>query len=79
MGYSKTRVKLLYFYEAFVLVVSSCLLGVMIGTIVGFTFIVQQVVFSGIPIIFYFPWMQFIVIVVVSIVSSFVASWGPAS
>ena len=39
MGFTKTRIKVLYFYEAFILVVVSCSLGVMIGTIVGFTMV----------------------------------------
>lgn len=39
MGFTKTRIKVLYFYEAFILVVVSCTLGVMIGTIVGFTMV----------------------------------------
>ena len=39
MGFTKRRIKLLYFYEAFVLVMASSLLGVMIGTIVGFTMV----------------------------------------
>jgi ABC-type lipoprotein release transport system permease subunit len=38
MGYTQRRIKVLYFYEAFILVISSCLLGVLIGVIVGFTF-----------------------------------------
>jgi len=41
MGFTKKRIKLLYFYEAFVLVMASSLLGVMIGTIVGFTMVLQ--------------------------------------
>lgn len=57
MGWTKTRIKLLYFYEAFVLVIASCLLGVVIGCIVGYTMILQQVVFTGIPLTFFFPWM----------------------
>jgi ABC-type antimicrobial peptide transport system permease subunit len=56
MGFTKTRIKLLYFYEAFVLVGASCMLGVMIGTVVGVTMVVQQVVFTSIPFVFYFPW-----------------------
>lgn len=39
MGFTKTRIKMLYFYEAFILVIVSCSLGVMIGTIVGFTMV----------------------------------------
>ena len=37
MGVTKTRVRCLYFYEALILVLSSCILGVLIGTIVGYT------------------------------------------
>lgn len=37
MGFTKYRVRILYFYEALILVIVSCILGVLIGTIVGFT------------------------------------------
>ena len=57
IGFTRTRIKVLYFYEAFVLVMASCSLGVMIGVIVGFTMVLQQVVFTGIPLVFYFPWV----------------------
>jgi len=39
MGFTKNRIKILYFYEAFVLVIASCLLGVLIGIIVGYTMV----------------------------------------
>lgn len=39
MGLRKTRIYLLYIYEAFILVISSSLLGVMIGTLVGFSMV----------------------------------------
>ena len=41
MGVTRIRIKLLYFYEALILVVSSCLLGVLIGVIVGYTMSLQ--------------------------------------
>ena len=37
MGFTRYRIKALYFYEALILVVSSCLLGVGIGCLVGYT------------------------------------------
>ena len=37
MGFTKYRVRILYFYEALILVFSSCILGVVIGTVVGYT------------------------------------------
>jgi ABC-type antimicrobial peptide transport system permease subunit len=77
MGFTKTRIKMLYFYEAFVLVIASCLLGVMIGIIVGYTMVLQQVVFTGIPLTFFFPWAQFLLILAITIVCAFFSTWGP--
>jgi len=37
MGMPKKRIYLLYIYESFILVLSSSLLGIMIGTVVGFS------------------------------------------
>jgi len=37
IGFSKWKIRFLYFYEAIVLVLSSCLLGVMVGMTVGYT------------------------------------------
>lgn len=37
IGFSKCRIRMLYFYEALVLVFSSCILGVFIGMTVGYT------------------------------------------
>lgn len=37
MGMPNKRIYLLYIYESFILVLSSSLLGIMIGTVVGFS------------------------------------------
>ena len=37
MGVTKGRIRMLYFYEALLLVNASCLLGILIGTLVGYT------------------------------------------
>ena len=39
MGFTKIRIKLLYFYESMLLVLASCTLGVFIGVLVGYTMI----------------------------------------
>jgi len=41
IGFSKWKIRFLYFYEAIVLVLSSCLLGVMVGMTVGYTMTLQ--------------------------------------
>jgi len=55
LGMTKIRVKLLYFYEATILVFASCLLGIMIGIIVGYTMTLQQVLIMHKDFQFYFP------------------------
>jgi ABC-type lipoprotein release transport system permease subunit len=37
IGVTKCRMKMLYFYEASVLVLASCFLGVIVGMMVGYT------------------------------------------
>jgi hypothetical protein len=69
---------MLYVYEAFVLVMASSLLGVMIGTIVGFTMVLQQVVFTQIPLVFFFPWQQFGIIMGMSLLCAYGSTWGPS-
>ena len=41
IGFTNYRVRLLYFYESLVLVLTSCILGVLIGVVVGYTMLAQ--------------------------------------
>ena len=56
MGFTKYRVRLLYFYESLVLVLTSCILGVLIGVIVGYTMLLQFNLFLGGKVALFFPW-----------------------
>lgn len=55
IGFNKSRIKLLYFYEAFVLVFVSCLLGMLIGISIGYTMKMQQEILLGMSLKFVFP------------------------
>lgn len=79
MGLTKRRIKLLYFYEAFVLVLASASLGVMIGMIVGYTMVLQQTLFMKIKLAFFFPWTQFLVIMALSLLCAFMSTYGPTT
>mmetsp|Transcript_39632 Transcript_39632/g.45502 ORF Transcript_39632/g.45502 Transcript_39632/m.45502 type:complete len:81 (-) Transcript_39632:44-286(-) len=68
IGYSKYRIKRIYFYETFVLVFSSSTLGILVGTTVGWTMTVQQSEFIMIPMSFYFPYKHLIATSVVSMI-----------
>ena len=45
IGLTKNRIRLLFFYEATILVFSACLLGVFVGTTVGYTMVLQENLF----------------------------------
>lgn len=79
MGMTKTRIKLLYFYEALLLILASCMLGVMIGMVTGYTMILQNAAMIGIPLQFFFPYTQFVVILATALLCAFLATWGTTS
>jgi hypothetical protein len=67
----------IYIYEAFVLVLSSSLLGVIIGIVVAVTMTMQQSLFTQLPIPFTFPTTILLVVFVCSIIFSVLASFSP--
>ena len=79
MGFTRYRVRALYFYESLVLVLSSCTLGVLIGTVVGYTMILQFNLFLHATVEIFFPWSQFLLVVLLSILCAFFSTWGPTA
>ena len=79
MGVTKIRIKLLYFYEALVLVFASCLMGVIIGLLVGYTMCLQTALLLQSQLTFYFPVSQFIIILLVSIICAFGSTFVPTT
>ena len=79
IGFTKYRVRMLYFYESLVLVLSSCTLGVLIGTVVGYTMLLQVNLFLNASVDFFFPSSQFLLVVGLSIICAFFSTWGPAA
>ena len=78
MGFTKYVITKLYVYEAFVLVGSSSILGVFIGVFVGWSMFLQRMLFLRIPLQFYFPTYNFIVIVITSIICAFASIYAPS-
>lgn len=77
IGISKYAMYRVYVYEAFVLVFASSLLGLIIGTVVGYTVLLQRILFTQLPIPFVFPTQLLIVVFVCSILFSVMAAFGP--
>ena len=78
IGMKKYQITMLYVYEAFVLVFSSSLFGILIGLLIGYTMTAQRALFTNIPIPYEFPWSNFFTVLVVSIICAFASSYGPA-
>jgi ABC-type antimicrobial peptide transport system permease subunit len=79
IGFTKCRIKMLYFYEAMVLVFASSILGVMVGMIVGYTMTLQEKLILSSSLAFFFPWNQFIVVMVLSLLCAFFSTFGPTT
>ena len=56
IGFTKLRIRMLYFYESMVLVLASCLNGVVIGMLVGYTMSLQMSLILEAPLAVFFPW-----------------------
>ena len=79
MGFTNYRLRLLYFYESLILVLTSCILGILIGVVVGYTMLLQFNLFlGGAKVDMFFPWTQFGLVVGLSIICAFFSTYGPA-
>jgi len=77
LGVPKGWMIRIYVHEAFILVFSSSLLGLMIGMTVSYSMTLQQILFTQLPIPFVFPYLIFITVFVFSIVFAIIASYSP--
>lgn len=69
--------KRIYIEEAFILVITSSMMGVGIGTLVGYTMTLQQILFTQLPIPFAFPTTLLIFVVIISLLSALIAAFMP--
>lgn len=67
LGITKALMINIYKYEAFVLVFTNSLMGLIVGTLIGFIMTMQRGLFTDLPLTFLFPLQNFIVIFIVSI------------
>ena len=79
MGVTKGRIRILYFYEALVLVFASCMLGVLVGIVIGYTMMLQQNLLLQTFDLFFFPYKQVALILGLSIICAFFATFGPTT
>ncbi|AIN97668.1 hypothetical protein LPMP_201740 [Leishmania panamensis] len=79
LGMSHFQVYRVYIWEAFVLVVSSGILGLIVGLIVAYTMQLQNVLFTELPLPFPFPYIQLCILVGMGFVSALASSISPVA
>lgn len=77
LGATRWRMRRIYVIEAFVLVFSSAFAGIVIGTMVAWTMVLQRILFVQLPIPFVFPWPIMIIVLIVSAFSALASSLAP--
>jgi len=77
IGIKNSWIYRVYIEEAFILVFSSSLLGLMIGVVVSYTMTLQRVLFTQLPIPFAFPYILLVIVFLSSILFAILASCSP--
>ena len=79
IGVTNLKIRLLFFYEALVLVLSACMLGVVTGLVIGYTMSKQEELFTNNTTAINLKYKQFCLIIALSILLAFLATFGPAT
>ncbi|CBZ37660.1 hypothetical protein, conserved [Leishmania donovani] len=79
LGMSHFQVYRVYVWEAFVLVVSSGVMGLIVGLVVAYTMQLQNILFTQLPLPFPFPYIQLAILVVMGLVSALASSISPVA
>eukprot|EP01027_Heterolobosea_sp_BB2_P005035 GEZU01007741.1.p1 GENE.GEZU01007741.1~~GEZU01007741.1.p1 ORF type:complete len:341 (+),score=72.01 GEZU01007741.1:91-1113(+) len=77
IGVGKLPMYRIYVYEAYILILSASLMGLVIGFSVAYVTHIQQSLFTELPLAFVFPYELVITIFVLAIVFSFLSSLQP--
>lgn len=75
LGLTKSNINFVYISESFILVLSSCLVGLVVGMTVGWTILLQRLLFTKLPIKFMFPYVESMFIVIISFIGGFLCSF----
>merc|ERR1719242_1488789 len=70
IGLCKYETYKVYLYEALILISSSCIMGIGIGALVGFTMTAQIALYSSYPVNFDMPYNLLIIILIASFISA---------
>ena len=73
MGVTKAEGRRIFMYEAYVVVISAAILGITVGILAAMVISAQFYMFLELPIEVFVPWYLLIAMVLVAIVTTFLA------
>jgi len=79
MGMTKSEGLRIFIYEAYIVVISAAILGTINGFITAMAVAVQFYSFIELPIVVEFPWILFLCMIVLSLVTVMAAVCAPVS
>ena len=78
LGITCNCVIMIYIFECFILIFSSSIIGLIIGTFISWTMILQRIIFTNLPLSFTFPTFHFIIIFIISTFGAILTTFFPA-
>lgn len=77
LGLTRHEMLRLYTYESFVLIMSSAILGTLIGVVMGWSMAAQRSVMTQVPLEFFFPIDIFLLVIGISVVCAILSTISP--
>lgn len=78
LGLKRFQLVRVYIEEAFILVISATVMGMIVGIVIGYLLTSQMGMMQGLSVPFVFPWVMALAAVGSAIIISILASAGPA-
>ncbi|RNF10337.1 permease, family protein [Trypanosoma rangeli] len=79
IGMTKFQIHRIFVWEAFVIIIASAALGLVVGLIVGYSMQLQNELFSQLDVGFAFPYPQVVVISVMAVGAAMLSSFPPVA
>ncbi|RNF22587.1 permease, family protein [Trypanosoma conorhini] len=79
IGMTKPQIYRIFIWEAFVVVIASAVLGLIVGVMVGYSMQLQNQLFSQMDVAFTFPYLQVVVVFVMAVAAALLSSCPPVA
>ena len=75
LGLTRAYINFIYVGETFILIFSSSFIGLMVGTVISWTMLMQRVLFTNLPLSFRFPYQELLILLVLAVVGGILCTF----